>query len=656
MAKRKADDTLELILDANVPCNRLLETLRTGKQGKIGFSLSTLRRYTCQRLHALPETITPYGKLVEKSSINGEHGIFNFEYINPAAFMYYACQVSNHFARMFRKGAEASPTGRLRFAFYMDETKPGNERHPDLCRSTQAMYFTILDWPRWFRVRVIGWLTFAYLNQEEYEEAGITVSMLMRFMVRTFFSPDERGHNISTGGILVGQDTLYGDFETVCADEKALRALLNLVGASGILCCCCCRNVMGRCPHFEHPYLVHVKTCSDESRFDPRTEHDYNTAAAEIQALEGSGITKTRFQQEQRDRGFSYHPEGLAWDVYVRNIMKAPTSVYYDFQHCMLASGGVAQYQVNFMALELVSYGIPLKDLDDWVSTIDVQTDQKLRKQFFQKRVRFRPGAHLRAFASETKAAVMILSMFLKIVVEPVANEELLDHIAAFHMLREVILIWHQDKKEDIPRMRALLRDHHRATMRLYEECGKMKPHYTKHIPDSWEKYGHAVDCFAPERNHRNVKRICQFSYNKAMHTATAYEVRRFLNAIKDERNFMPIHLAPSAHRVKPFIINYGGVRISVTEWGLHATTPIGVLKKLNLLQWKSHDINVCGFALGFGRASAREHFVLVRLCKQCDVDWWSRTKEVIIVRLGDIVSSPMYVRYNDLIRPEFIA
>ena len=123
------------------------------------------------------------------------------------------------------------------------------------------MYYTMMDFPRWFRVRTIDWLTFAYLNQSEYEECGITVSMLMRFMVKTFFPPEEKlGHNISTGGILICQNgesiTIYGDFVAVVVDEKALKALHNMVGASGCLCCIKRRNVIGRCEHFEHLYLV----------------------------------------------------------------------------------------------------------------------------------------------------------------------------------------------------------------------------------------------------------------------------------------------------------------------------------------------------------------------------------------------------------------
>ena len=156
------------------------------------------------------------------------------------------------------------------------------------------------------------------------------------------------------------------------ADEKALKALFNLVGASGCLCCIKRRNVMARCEHFEHQYLVHATTCYDESRFIARTEHDFNTAATELHALRGVHMSKKAWGQEQRDRGFSYHPEGLAWDVYVRSIMKAPISAYYDFQHCVLASGGIAEYHVNRMCFELIRNGISLETLDTWVSTVVV--------------------------------------------------------------------------------------------------------------------------------------------------------------------------------------------------------------------------------------------------------------------------------------------
>ena len=155
--------------------------------------------------------------------------------------------------------------------------------------------------------------------------------------------------------------TVYGDFVAVVADEKTLKALHNMVGASACLCCIKRRNVIGRCEHFEHPYLVHVTTCYDESRFIARTEHDYNTAAAELHALRDVRMSQKAWAHEQRGRGFSYHPEGLPWGVYVGSIMKAPTSTYYDFQHCVLVSGGLGEFHVNRMCLELIRNGISLK-------------------------------------------------------------------------------------------------------------------------------------------------------------------------------------------------------------------------------------------------------------------------------------------------------
>ena len=63
----------------------------------------------------------------------------------------------------------------------------------------------------------------------------------------------------------------------------------------------------------------------------------------------------------------------------------------------------------------------------------------------------------------------------------------------------------------------------------------------------------------------------------------------------------------------------------------------MGLLKHKALLHW-GHDNKSCGFARGFGRLSTREHFVLVRLCKQCDAYWWSRTEELTIVNLAKIL------------------
>ena len=137
-AKRKMDDALELISDAGVPWSRFRPGL-TSKRSKFGHSLCTLRKYVHRQLHALPNTDTPYGTLVERCSIKDTNGEFCFQYISPPAMLYYACRKSSAYADMVLSGADSSSPGRLRFAFYMNETKPGNERHPDRCKSTQTM-------------------------------------------------------------------------------------------------------------------------------------------------------------------------------------------------------------------------------------------------------------------------------------------------------------------------------------------------------------------------------------------------------------------------------------------------------------------------------------------------------------------------------------
>ena len=118
----------------------------------------------------------------------------------------------------------------------------------------------------------------------------------------------------------------------------------------------------------------------------------------------------------------------------------------------------------------------------------------------------------------------------------------------------------------------------------------------------------------------------------------------------------MPISLTRSAH-IKPFQIRDGRNLVRVAEWGLRATTTIGVLRKLNLLHWRTQDTNACGFANGFGRTSDGEYFVLVRVCKRSDVQYgWNRSNELGVVSFTRILLIPMYVRLNALIRPEFAA
>ncbi len=67
----------------------------------------------------------------------------------------------------------------------------------------------------------------------------------------------------------------------------------------------------------------------------------------------------------------------------MRHIVSFPTSVYWDWMHCVVASGGIAQYELNQLVLSICGSGIPIEQLDEFAATIQwPHASAKLPKHF----------------------------------------------------------------------------------------------------------------------------------------------------------------------------------------------------------------------------------------------------------------------------------
>ena len=81
-----------------------------------------------------------------------------------------------------------------------------------------------------------------------------------------------------------------------------------------------------------------------------------------------------------------------------------------------LSSGGLVQYEVNGVVLKLGDYGVTPPEIDNWLQHTKTPSGlTKLNKRFFEDRIVVRPGAHIKAFASEVLTAVTLLGFFLSI-------------------------------------------------------------------------------------------------------------------------------------------------------------------------------------------------------------------------------------------------
>jgi hypothetical protein len=95
-------------------------------------------------------------------------------------------------------------------------------------------------------------------------------------------------------------------------------------------------------------------------------------------------VTVTDFKFLEQCYGINYSDHGLLFDDHCRRVSNLQETMFWDWMHCIVASGGIGQYEVNQFVLKIVQSGVTLENLDTFVQQIKVPGSAcKLDKRFF---------------------------------------------------------------------------------------------------------------------------------------------------------------------------------------------------------------------------------------------------------------------------------
>jgi hypothetical protein len=609
-------------------------------------SANTARCMAHKRLYEFAHLDTPYGIICQSSSVNGKLDATSVFHVNPVAFLYAAAKQSAFF---FDFLVSISVANRWKVCVYLDKATPGNNQRFDDGRTCQCLYWTFLDFPRWYLSRDLGWMPFAYVLETSRKTAGLTDAQLVSFFALQF-EGFKRGCCIEspTGA----HHALHADVDICIADWEQHVRNYNLKGPSGRLACGWCRNAMWRMPWFTHDYLVHLK--SDEwDRFDKHTVETFREVADEIKRVATTGSPE-ELDTLQTNTGLKWDPDGIMWNDQMQGILVAPYASYMDWQHTVVGSGSVAQLELNGMLRVLISKNIPLTSVDDWTRNICLPKSlEKLRKGFFRSRYAKRDGAHFRCFASECITAVMMLGLFLDVVVAPL-DLGLEVHLQCFTLLRIMITLLQDGNFSSLPCFEQAARTHHTLFNHVYWNLSKNKLHGIMHIVDAWKRWEKLLSCFGPERHHKIMKRALGFCYNRCDKSSLAYDVRRFMTKIHDASALQQFHVGGNIIE-KPFNVPMRGGHISITSYSAEVVAVRGRMLKRDLLQWNdAANVASVGFAVGFGTTSHAECVAFIRTCVRRSASSWvdDPSSPIAVIDVRRLEGAVPYILDGRLIVP----
>jgi len=133
------------------------------------------------------------------------------------------------------------------------------------------------------------------------------------------------------------------------SDERALKDVASSKGASGSKCCINCMNVVARRqPRPGDAYHVHFKhvATADFKQHTPQTMK----ALVEEMKLRMHSLSARAFAVVEQCAGINYNEDAILFSPYHLELTKMPITLYWDWMHCLVASGGVFQYHLNGFA------------------------------------------------------------------------------------------------------------------------------------------------------------------------------------------------------------------------------------------------------------------------------------------------------------------
>lgn len=461
---------------------------------------------------------TPYGSMMETLKID-EKDVPPIEFINPFALLWVLADKKPEFWSLLCDGR--CPLSEAKLLLYIDEVTPGNPLRPEKSRCTQCIYWTFADLPSHVLSHSEFWFVFTTVRSTIVNRWPGKVSGLMRHVLLRFFG-DPSTPNFREGVVLQNADRSFlfrASFAGFLSDEKALKEIFALKGASGTKFCPTCSNIVQhmRVEQLQGTSLVDI-ACSNPDRFEYHTNESFYSMVDFLQKAIADGEPRSRIAKLEQMFGLLADPHSILCDDRCRSIVRPVDHYLRDWMHTIV-SHGVAGTQTAMLLAACRRSGIAADRLTRYTSAFVLPKARGSVSPtwFDDRRV---ADDHMRSFASEQLNMVPIILAFLEDVVED--RHSLDDHVRCYAWLWEILSMFSAGpslayRRRDL--LRKTILDHHRLYADLYPDGIKPKWHHMLHLPEGLSQMGANLSCFVMERKHRVTKAAALSVFRHFEHT-----------------------------------------------------------------------------------------------------------------------------------------
>ena len=541
----KRQKTINGLIKMDMSVRGIAKVLAWSKQ--IGLDTSTPEKVIKQvdkNFGDFVSTSTPYGNMIQHYECPWGGTLACW---NPSAALWYISKITPELGDFLKGLKKEKGIDRFTIIIYEDGIGVGNVLRPDKGRALDVVYWSLKEFPDWLRSSAAGWFPLMFVPEKDLQKHKVHKSWPLEFALDKLFGQGD-APNLARLGVLCkcsnGEQVHIQAKDTVLLlnDEIAMAGQLSLKGCQGKKPCIKCKNIMGRIGVEElvgDPYLKHVLTAKPQE-FDLHTDNSIYQMVDVLKAGKEISLSKQQFKKFEMAYGLTYG--GFIFSDLARRHLRPATGTMYDWMHCFISSGGIAQYHLNQYVLACKNEGFGVSEVSDFVQK-EVQFPTASKKPpCIASRMR---EDHLHTFAGETLSILAGLALWNDVKLKPSGklpmHSECLDKL-----VRVIDLLKMGDKvAKKLPDLKLAIREYISLYTELYPDCCTPKGvHFPYHMPQQIEDHGVNLSTFAPERAHKAAKRQANHMFNKGYNnSAFTKRVHSFCLDWMEPHVLEPFHL-----------------------------------------------------------------------------------------------------------------
>lgn len=289
-----------------------------------------------------------YGPMILKAHAIGlDKSSKEIAFVNPLTLLAAAMEQGGGFSQMVEQtlaSKTCSYEEPFRLLVYADEIVAGNPLSHHTSRKVWAFYISILEFGPIMLQKEQCWLTVMIQRSSVVNTLSAGVSQLYKILLKTIFCNEQcsvsHGMAVKLPG---GMKHLFLSMGGIIQDGGAHKLTWNCKGDAGTKFCILCKNLVSHKSNIVQQDGEAILTSSMHSWNDLvlASSSDIYKSIDTLTAKKDQ-LNNADFKLWEQASGYNFEPEGLLFDMDLRQFLKPAQHFIHDYMHAILCNGVLA--------------------------------------------------------------------------------------------------------------------------------------------------------------------------------------------------------------------------------------------------------------------------------------------------------------------------